>query len=112
MLAEFDNFRSVQSDAGKYRNGVEQDRNRGSVRNGAVMLNVGFRAIDRLVVIGRFDKCELVAESRGALGLGDGLGRGFRSCAGNQEFFGARGFPCGDQDGIGFLAGKHDRFAG
>ena len=76
------------------------------------MVNVGFRAVDGLVVIGSLDERDLIAERRGAFGAGDGFGGGFRASAGDEQFSGRGGFLHGGEDGIGFLAGEHDRFAG
>ena len=84
MLAQFDNFRSLEGDAGKNRHGIEKNRNRGSVRNGAVVVNIGFAAIGRLVIVGRFNQRNRVAQRRSALGFGNCFGSRLRTGSGDQ----------------------------
>ena len=77
MLREGENFGSFKGDAGELRNGVEQDRDGRRIGDRAIVANVGFRAVDGLVVVRGFDERDGIAEQGSAFGAGDGFGRGF-----------------------------------
>ena len=68
------------------RNGIEQNGNRRGIRNGAVMANIRFAAIDRFVVVRRLYQSEMIAKLGSAFCTDDGLCGGFRSSAGDQKF--------------------------
>ena len=49
-------FGAFKSDTREDRHRVEENRNRGCVGNSAVMLDIGFRAIERFVIVRGFDE--------------------------------------------------------
>ena len=82
MLGERANFWRFERHAGENRDGVEENRDRRSIGDAAVMSDQDFGLVCGLVVVRRFDESDLVSKVRSALraldrvlgGLGAGSG--------------------------------------
>src|SRR5580700_5570865 len=112
MFGESEDFGSFEGDTGELRDRIEKDGNGRSVGDSAVVADIGFGAIDGLVVVRSFDESVGIAEGGGAFRARDGFRGGFGAGAGDENLVGSGGFFGGDEDGVGLFAGEHDGFAG